>query len=68
MTDIVVCMGKACSEAYQAQSICDRLENEAKAFETCGCMGVCQKAPNVKIKDEILHKQTPITVMSNLKI
>jgi len=82
--EIKICHGFSCSKnfsKYTFQRALNELEIENEEGEEtkdgnfslhkCGCMGLCEKGPNVKItegeKEEILLKCDPIKISEKIK-
>ena len=65
---VKVCVGSACKAKF-SEYIIKRIERDIEKFnlknieiEKVNCMGFCDKAPNVKIDNEIYYNTNPIKV------
>jgi NADH:ubiquinone oxidoreductase subunit E len=67
---IKVCFGPSCGRR-EAEDIEKKLWSKYKSDETtrimrCGCLGNCAKSANVVVNGNIISKQSPLRVMSNI--
>ncbi len=65
---IQVCTGKTCQSKF-SKYITKRIKNDIEKFnlknieiQECSCMGLCDKAINVKIDNQVIHNANPIKI------